>query len=107
MYNMVVLIIFFFISTKSDPHNIGSLTTKRLISGHTDLEESSLEWTSVNTKKEYRCKDSVVGADGNWLHTKFFEYDRTQSSFEFYCLTNGSYDFHNDTHHWPVCYEGI
>ena len=80
-------------------------SSTRLIIGHTDLEESSPEWTPVNTKKEYRCKDSI-GDDSNRVHTKFFEYDRSRSSFEFYCLTNGSYDFHNDTHHWPVCYAG-
>ena len=61
MYIMVVLIIFFFISTKSDPHNIGSLTTKRLISGHTDLEESSLSGPQSTQRRNTGARIVLLG----------------------------------------------
>ena len=69
----------------------------------TMLEEVTSEWTPINTEKVYRCK----GMDkANNVHTRFFEKDRSLSSFSMTCLPNGHYQFVNDLDNWPVCLEG-
>ena len=68
---------------------------------NTSLEASTQEWTKIRQDKEYRCKD-MQGT----THTRFFEYDRTRSSFGMRCLDNGTFMFDNSTEHWPICLEG-
>jgi len=68
---------------------------------NTSLEESTSNWTRINTYKEYRCSRMVNG-----VHTQFFQYDRTKSSFKMKCLPDGTFDFVNESLHWPVCLEG-
>ena len=68
---------------------------------NTSLEESTSAWTEINRNKEYRCSRMKNG-----MHTQFFEYDRFKSSFSMRCLENGTFDFVNDTEHWPMCLEG-
>ena len=69
---------------------------------HTELEEVTPEWTEINTNKTYRC----TGMKSDSVHTKFFEKDRSLSSFGMKCLPNGQYQFVNDKENWPVCLEG-
>ena len=66
------------------------------------LEEITSDWTEVGAKKEYRCQG--MRADGT--HTRFFESDRTKSSFEMLCLPDGSYKFVDKRENWPTCLEG-
>ena len=64
----------------------------------TNLEELTPAWTLVNTKKQYQCKNKVDG-----VHTMFWESDRSQSTFELQCQSDGSYRWEE----WPVCLTGI
>ena len=66
------------------------------------LEEITSDWTEVGAKKEYRCQG--MKADGT--HTRFWESDRTKSSFEMLCLPDGSYKFVDKRDNWPTCLEG-
>ena len=68
---------------------------------NSSLEESTTNWTRINTNKEYRCTNMRNGE-----HTQFFEYDRTKSSFSMRCFPDGTFDFVNETQHWPVCLKG-
>lgn len=68
----------------------------------TYLEEVTAAWTPVNQAKQYRCK----GWDGS-RHTRFWQSDRTQSTFEITCLEDGSYSFDNERDSWPTCVEDI
>ena len=73
------------------------------IPDYTHLEEVTPEWTPINTEKTYRCK----GLDeANDLHTRFFEKDRSLSSFSMKCQPDGQYQFVNEKANWPVCLEG-
>ena len=42
----------------------------------------------------------------NGKQTQYFQYDRSISIFSMQCLENGTFDFVNDTDHWPICLEG-
>jgi hypothetical protein len=68
----------------------------------TFLEEDSSSWTLVTDMKKYRCKDQKI--DGN--HTRFWESDRTKSTFELLCKPDGSYAFDNKRSSWPTCIKG-
>ena len=41
------------------------------------------------------------------VHTKFFETDRSLSSFTMMCQPDGSFKFENVRSKWPTCLEGI
>ena len=41
------------------------------------------------------------------VHTKFFETDRSLSSFTMMCQPDGSFQFENARSKWPTCLEGI
>ena len=56
----------------------------------------------MNTAKQYQCSDSLE--DGT--HTRFWETDRTKSTFSILCLPNGLYDFVDAPESWPNCIEG-
>ena len=68
---------------------------------NTSLEVSFDDWTPIRTEKEYQCSGMTES-----IHTKFFEYDRSKSSFGMRCLDNGTFLFNNETQHWPICVEG-
>ena len=68
----------------------------------TFLKEVSNEWTLVNQKKQYEC----LGKQGE-THTRFWESDRSKSTFEMLCLADGSYSFDNLRESWPTCIEDI
>ena len=71
-----------------------------------ELEEATSAWTPINTDKVYRCTGRRQGT-GGWYHTKFFEWDRSQSEMGQRCQANGQYNFVNLTSNWPVCLEGL
>ena len=92
-----------FITHCVDPFVIPPHTELEESYPHSELVEHYYNWTAVNTFKEYRC----TGSTGmKRKHTKYFEFDRSRSSFDMLCTKNGTFDFNNDTKHWPVCYEG-
>ena len=62
-----------------------------------NLEEITDAWTAVNTHKEYRCKGQIDGS-----HTRFWESDRTKSTFEIFCKPDGYFTWKD----WPTCIEG-
>ena len=68
----------------------------------TYLEEIESNWTMVTQTKKYRCK----GRRSDGTHTRFWESDRTKSTFEILCQTDGSYDFDSARSSWPTCVEG-
>ena len=68
----------------------------------TYLEEVTSNWTEVNQKKHYQCKGW-----GGSRHTRFWESDRSKSTFEIKCLEDGSYSFDNKRESWPTCIEDI
>ena len=72
------------------------------IPGDTNLEEITTNWTKINEKKEYRCK----GWEGD-KPTRFWEKDRSKSTFEMLCLEDGTFEFENIRENWPTCLEGI
>ena len=41
------------------------------------------------------------------IHTKFFESDRSLSSFTMMCQPDGSFLFENVRSNWPTCLEGV
>ena len=69
----------------------------------TQLEELTATPTAVTHTKNYQCKGKK--ADGT--HTRFWESDRTKSTFEILCKPDGSFDFDNDRSSWPTCIEGF
>ena len=73
-----------------------------------DLEEAQpnwITWTPINTEKLYQCTGSYMeGAQR--IHTKFFESDRSLSSFTMMCKSDGSFQFENVRSQWPTCLEG-
>ena len=70
-------------------------------SGVPGVSDSS-SWTPVNQYKQYECQGKV-GA----THTRFWESDRTKSTFDILCLADGTYDFDNLRKSWPTCIEDI
>ena len=67
------------------------------------LEEVTSDWTEVGAKKEYRCQG--MKADGT--HTRFWEEDRTKSTFDMLCLPDGTFQFEDKRSNWPTCLEGL
>ena len=67
------------------------------IPDYSNLEETSSVWTPVNTYKEYQCRGKTGG-----LHTRFWESDRSQSTFRVFCRTDGLFEWRD----WPTCLEG-
>ena len=61
------------------------------------LEELTAAWTAVNTNKEYQCQGKEADT-----HTRFWETDRTQSTFQMFCRADGYYEWRD----WPTCVEG-
>ena len=61
------------------------------------FEELTAVWTPVNTHKEYRCKGLTNG-----IHTRFWESDRTKSTFEIFCKPDGYFTWKD----WETCIEG-
>ena len=72
------------------------------IPSDTNLVEVTSAWTQVNQPKQYKCK----GAVGN-THTRFWESDRSKSTFEIQCRADGSYNFDNLRGSWPTCLEDV
>ena len=66
------------------------------------LEEITSNWTRVNTSKEYRCKGMLE--DGQ--HTRFWESDRSISTFSLFCKHDGTFQFENTRKNLPTCLEG-
>ena len=79
------------------PHCVDPFQTP----SNTSLDELSAPWTEINRNKEYRCSRVQNGKQ-----TQYFQYDRSISIFSMQCLENGTFDFVNDTDHWPICLEG-
>ena len=67
------------------------------------LEEAESAWTPVGEDKEYRCKG--LTADG--VHTRFFDSDRSRSSFSMHCRADGTYEFVDTRSNWHTCLEDI
>ena len=63
------------------------------------LEEMHTSWVAINTEKWYQCADRLE----NGSHTKFFESDRSKSSFSMTCQPNGLFKFVNLRENWPTC----
>ena len=63
----------------------------------TYLEELTSEWTEINQEKAYQCKGKVGDT-----HTRFWESDRTKSTFELLCNEDGYFTWQE----WPICLEG-
>ena len=61
------------------------------------IQEVTDAWTEVKTNKEYECKGKI-GND----HTRFWESDRTRSTFQIYCREDGYFTWED----WPTCLEG-
>ena len=55
----------------------------------------------METDKTHLCTGYANG-----VHTKFFESDRSQSSFTMRCLDTGYFQFRNQRRDWPVCLAG-
>mgnify|MGYP003322331889 CR=1 FL=1 len=64
----------------------------------TFLQEITSAWTLVNQKKQYECKGKIGG-----VHTRFWEADRSKSTFEILCLPDGTFAFDNERESWPTC----
>ena len=69
------------------------------IPGDSDLEEVNTGWVPIKTLKWYQCKGKLQ----NGTNTKFFESDRSLTSFSMLCLSNGSFKFDNLRQNWPTC----
>ena len=67
-----------------------------------EIVDSNLEWTPVNTNKEYECKNRL-GND----HTMYWESDRSKSTFSIFCKADGFFDFVDERRNWPTCLEDI
>ena len=76
------------------------------IPSDTFLEELTSDWTYVKETKKYQCKDQMTVGDQTF-HTRFWESDRTRSTFEILCKEDGSFDFDNQRSSWPTCIKGI
>jgi hypothetical protein len=68
----------------------------------TFLEEVTSAWTLVGEDKLYRCQ----GMKSDGTHTRFWETDRTKSTFQMKCMPDGSYQFEGKRENWPTCLEG-
>ena len=68
------------------------------IPDYTDLEEVTSAWTPINQDKHYRCKNQI----GN-VATMFWESDRSKSTFEIPCNTDGYFTWLE----WPTCLTDI
>ena len=68
----------------------------------TFLEEVTSAWTLVGEDKLYRCQ----GMTSDGTHTRFWETDRTKSTFQMKCMPDGSYQFEGKRENWPTCLEG-
>ena len=68
----------------------------------TFLQEITSAWTLVNQKKQYECKGKIGG-----VHTRFWEADRSKSTFEILCLPDGTFSFDNLRESWPTCIEDV
>ena len=64
----------------------------------TSLEEVTSDWTSINTYKQYRCKNQVNGQP-----TMFWESDRSMFTFKLFCKPDGYYTWQE----WPICLTDI
>ena len=69
------------------------------IPGDTDLEELNTNWVPIQTWKWYQCKGKLQ----NGTNTKFFESDRTITSFSMLCQSNGTFKFVDLRENWPTC----
>ena len=67
------------------------------------IEEVTSAWTAVNTSKQYRCQ----GMLGDGTHTRFWETDRTKSTFSIPCTPDGTFNFVDAPESWPICLEDI
>ena len=67
------------------------------IPDYSQLEEITSNWTKVEEYKHYQCKGT-----SNGVYTRFWESDRTQSTFKLYCKTDGYFVWQD----WPTCIEG-
>ena len=56
----------------------------------------------MGSKKEYRCQ----GMKSDGTHTRFWESDRTKSTFDMLCLPDGTFQFEDKRSNWPTCLEG-
>ena len=68
------------------------------IPDETFLEEVTSSWTKINEYKEYRCK----GMKKDGTHTRFWETDRSKSTFRLFCNPSGYFTYEE----WPICLEG-
>ena len=68
-----------------------------MIPDWSNIEELTSVWTPVNTYKQYRCK----GFQGT-TPTRYWESDRTKSTFQIFCKPDGYYTWED----WPTCLEG-
>ena len=57
-----------------------------------NLAEDTSEWTEVGQTKDYTC-----------IGTRYWETDRSQTTFHLMCQKDGSYLFDGN---WPNCTEG-
>ena len=93
-------------ATLSLPQCVIKYCTKSFsIPSDTFLEELTSDWTHVKETKKYQCKDKMTVGDQTF-HTRFWESDRTKSTFEMLCKEDGSYDFDNERSSWPTCIKG-
>ena len=66
------------------------------------LEEVTSNWTRVNNSKEYSCQ----GMTEDSTPTRYWESDRSKSTFSMFCLPDGNFEFKNIRENWPTCLEG-
>ena len=60
----------------------------------TNLEEVTSNWTPINSKKQYRCKNQLDN-----VPRMFWETDRSKSTFELHCNPDGYFTWEE----WPIC----
>ena len=65
----------------------------------TNLEEITSEWTPINTKKQYQCKNTYISSTNTKVYTMFWEKDRSRSTFELDCMEDGYFVWEE----WPIC----
>ena len=70
---------------------------------NTFMIESTPAWTPINTDKWFECSDKAV----NGSHTRFFETDRSLSSFAMTCKPDGQFDFVDVRENWPTCLDTV
>ena len=68
----------------------------------TFLEELENEWVLVGQDKQYQCR----GRRQDGTHSRFWENNRSKSTFSMTCLEDGTFDFVNLRINWPTCLEG-